>query len=108
MSGCLSVVFLRLQTGLDLSHVLFHCNVVATFRLPVSELRCRQSSANEERLVRLQTVLKPVSLGGMDDGQTVGLKFEAYLIGGIRFDDVRLLQIHDMINDRCWMLFCMK
>ena len=85
--------------------------MVATFRLPVSELRCRQSSANEERLVRLQTVLKPVSLGGMDDGlnwKTVGLKFEAYLIGGIRFDDVRLLQIHDMIDDRCWILFCMK
>lgn len=49
----------------------------------VSELRCRQSSANEERLVRLQTVLKPMSLGGMDDGlhrRTVGLKFEDYLM----------------------------
>lgn len=86
----------------------------------VSELRCRQSSANEERLVRLQTVLKPMSLGGMDDGlhrRTVGLKFEDYLMV-ILF--VLLVVQYPFwwckntkknmtwSTKRCWMLFCME
>lgn len=85
---CLSYVLnsRSLLTGLDENYMF--CSIVffvATGHLCrwVSELRCRQSAANEERLVRLQTVLKPVSLGGMDDGlhrRTVGLKFEDYLM----------------------------
>ena len=69
---CLSYVLnsRSLLTGLDENYMF--CSIVVWWPLATCaggfhELRCRQSSAKEERLVRLQTVLKPVSLGGMVD-----------------------------------------